>query len=240
MAHDPVPGSGEPRPDEGRIILREWPAWLILAALWAGSLLAEPHLPARVPIHWGFHGEVNGWSTPWEAAWQLPALATGMYGFILLMDWGGLDFRAARRMAPGTKRQMRLLVLALMAGVQAVILGSALRGSTPGDGLLLAILSLFLVLLGNLMPRLEPNAWIGIRIPPTLENREVWKRPHRMTGRWLVLAGLLGLPLSLVPWTSLHVVLLALILVPLGAGICYAYVLRHRMAAGGILPTEAR
>ena len=26
--------------------------------------------------------------------------------------------------------------------------------------------------------RAEPNAWAGIRIPPTLENREVWKRTH--------------------------------------------------------------
>ncbi len=130
-------------------------------------------------MHWGLHGEVNGWGTPWEAAWLLPALATGVYGFVLLLDWGRLDFRAARRMAPGTTRQMRLLLLALMAGIQAVILGSALRGSTPGDGLLLAFLALFLVLL-------------------------------------------------------------ALILVPLGAGTCYAYVLRHRMAAGGILPPEAR
>jgi uncharacterized membrane protein len=183
---------------------------------------------------------VDGWGGPWQAALLLPGLATGLYLLILALDWGRLDFRAARRMAPATARQVRLLLLLLLGTVHGLILGSTLRGGTPGASLLVAFVAGFLVLLGNLMPRLEPNAWVGIRIPPTLENREVWKRTHRMTGRWLVLAGLLGLPLSLVPWASLHVVLLALILVPLGAGIGYAYALRHRMAAGGILPPEAR
>ena len=239
MADDRVPATPE-RPGEGRReILREWPSWLILAALWVGSLLVAPRLPARVPLHWDLHGEVNGWGSPWEAALLLPALATGSYLFILVLDWGRLDFRAARGMAAATRRQVRLLILLLLGVLHALILGTTLHGGTPRANLLLACVSLFLVLLGNLMPRLEPNAWVGIRIPPTLENREVWKRTHRLTGRWLVIAGLVGLPLCLLPGSSAHALGLVLILIPLGAGMIYAYVLRHRMETAGTLPPEA-
>lgn len=81
--------------------------------------------------------------------------------------------------------------------------------------------------------------WVGIRIPPTLENREIWKRTHRLTGRWLVVAGLVGLPLCLLPGAFAHALGLVLILIPLGAGMIYAYVLRHRMETAGTLPPEA-
>lgn len=239
MADDRIPGTPE-LPREGRReVLQEWPAWLILAALWAGSLLAAPRLPARVPMHWDLHGEVNGWGGPWEAALLLPSIATGVYLFILVLDWGRLDFRAARGMTPATRRQVRLLVVLLLGVMHSLILAATLRGGAPRANLLLACLSVFLVLLGNLMPRLEPNAWVGIRIPPTLENREVWKRTHRLAGRWLVVAGLVGLPLCLLPGPSTHVLGLGLILTPLVAGAVYAYVLRHRMETAGTLPPEA-
>ena len=190
-------------------------------------------------MHWGLRGEVDGWGGPWQAALLVPALATGIYLFILALDWGRLDFRAARRMAPATGRQVRLLVLLLLGTMHGLILGTTLRGGSPRASLLVACMAGFLVLLGNLMPRLEPNAWVGIRIPPTLEDREIWRRTHRRAGRWLVAAGLLGLPLCLVPGPAAHAVSLALILAPLGAGVVYAYLLRHRMEAAGTLPPEA-
>lgn len=52
-------------------------------------------------------------------------------------------------------------------------------------------------LLGNLLPRLEPNAWVGIRVAPILENREVWKETHRFAGRLWVVGGVLLLPTGL-------------------------------------------
>jgi len=91
------------------------------------------------------------------------------------------------------------------------------------------ILSLFFVFLGNLMPRLEPNAWAGIRIPPTLENREVWKRTHRMCGKWLVVAGLVGIPTSFLPERIANGLLLLLVGIPLLVAVVYAYWIRHRM-----------
>lgn len=190
-------------------------------------------------MHWSLHGEVDGWGGPWQAALLLPGLATGLYLLILALDWGRLDFRAARRMAPATARQVRLLLLLLLGTVHGLILGSTLRGLTPGASLLVACMAGFLVLLGNLMPRLEPNAWVGIRIPPTLADREIWRRTHRAAGRWMVATGLLGLPLCLAPGPWAHAVSLTLLLAPLGAGVVYAYVLRHRMEAAGTLPPEA-
>lgn len=200
----------------------------MLAALWAFSLWILPRLPARVPMHWNLHGQVDGWAGPLQGAVLLPALATGTYLLILAFDWGRLDFLAARAMAPATTRQVRLLVLALLGGLHAVNLLAAARGGVLPFNATLVVLCLFSVLLGNLMPRLEPNAWVGIRVPPTLEDREVWRATHRKAGHWMVLAGVLGLPLSLLPARWSGPLTLPLILLPLLAATVLAYRLRAR------------
>jgi uncharacterized membrane protein len=225
---------------EVREVRREWPAWLILAALWLASLGVMKHLPARVPLHWNLQGAVDGWGSPLEAALLLPALATAAYLAILAFDWGRLDFRAARAMAPATTRQVRLLLLLLLAGLQALLLWTSLRGGTLSSSRTLLLLSLFCVFLGNLMPRLEPNAWAGIRIPPTLENREVWKRTHRLGGRWLLVSGLAGLPLCLLPEPLANFLPLPIIVLPLLMATIYAYWLRHRLEHDPSRLTEPR
>jgi uncharacterized membrane protein len=210
----------------------------MLVAIWGFSLWAMGRLPARVPIHWNFSGEVDGWGSPLTACLLIPGIATGAYLVILAYDWGRLDFTAARAMSPATTRQVRILVLLLMGGVQGTILWTSLHGGVASPSGINLILSLFFVFLGNLMPRLEPNAWAGIRIPPTLENREVWKRTHRMCGKWCVVAGLLGIPASLLPERLANAVLLPLITLPLVGAVIYAYWIRHRMEQSGTHPTE--
>lgn len=210
----------------------------MLIALWSFSLWAMGLLPGRVAIHWNFSGEVDGWGSPLMASLLVPAITTGAYLLILAFDWGRLDFTAARAMSPATARQVRILVLLLMGGLQGSILWTALRGGTASPSGMNLLIALFFVLLGNLMPRLEPNAWAGIRIPPTLENREVWKRTHRLCGKWCVVAGLLGIPASLLPGRLANGLLLPLVTLPLLAAVIYAYWVRHRLEHSGTQPSE--
>ena len=44
------------------------------------------------------------------------------------------------------------------------------------------LVGLFFVAVGNLLPRTRPNLLIGIRTARTLEDRELWRRIHRMCG----------------------------------------------------------
>jgi uncharacterized membrane protein len=212
----------------------------MLAGLWGFSLWALARLPSRVPMHWNFKGEIDGWGSPMAASLLLPAIATGAYLVILALDWGRMDFKAARAMAPETTRQVRVLVVLLLGAMHGLILWTSMRGGMLHSSALMLLLSLFFVFLGNLMPRLEPNAWVGIRVPPTLENREVWKRTHRMAGRWLMIAGLIGVPLSLLSEPIANFLPLPIIVLPLLMATIYAYWIRHRLEQGGNPGTEAR
>lgn len=230
MAADLFRVTAEERSSEGRReIWREWPSWVLLGGLWLFSLWAKGRLPGRTPMHWNLKGEVDGWGSPLAAALTLPALATATYLIILAYDWGRADFKAARAMAPSTTRQIRLLTLLLLACLQGLILRASLSGGMLRSGWMLLAIFLFFIFFGNLMPRLEPNAWAGIRIPPTLENREVWKRTHRLGGHWFMAAGLIGAPLSFLPEPYANLLSLPLMLLPVLAAMVYAYWLRQRL-----------
>lgn len=173
------------------------------------------------------------------ASMLFPAIATVIYLGILAYDWGRIDFKAARAMSPSVARQVRLLVLLLMGILQVTLLRAAMQGHPPSISIVILGISLFLILLGNVLPRTEPNAWGGIRIPPTLESREVWKRTHRFYGKWLVLAGLLGIPACMLPEAAATLFILPQVLIPTMGAIVYAYWIRHRMDHSSTSPSEA-
>jgi uncharacterized membrane protein len=51
--------------------------------------------------------------------------------------------------------------------------------------------------LGNYLPNLRPNYFIGIRTPWTLENAETWRATHRLGGKLMFFGSLLLLVLDL-------------------------------------------
>lgn len=206
---------------------------MILLGLWGFSLFMLQRLPSRVPMHWNLAGEVDGWGSPLEATLMLPVIATVAYLLILAFDWGHLDFKAARAMSPQTTRQVRILVLLLMGALHGTILWASIHAGALHSSRLFVLVALFFVFLGNLMPRLEPNAWVGIRVPPTLEDREVWRLTHRLGGRLFVFGGLVLLPVCLLPEPIANPVFLAVIVGIVLVPVVYAYRIRHQSRKQG-------
>jgi uncharacterized membrane protein len=79
---------------------------------------------------------------------------------------------------------------------------------------MLAGVGVMFVVLGNYMPRIRSNWWMGIRTPWTLENEEVWRRTHRFGGRTFVAGGVVTIAASLLlggrsAWVSLAAMVIA-------------------------------
>jgi uncharacterized membrane protein len=53
---------------------------------------------------------------------------------------------------------------------------------------MLIMIGLMFIVLGNFLPRLRSNWWMGVRTPWTLESERVWRETHRMAG-WTFVAG---------------------------------------------------
>lgn len=212
---------------------------LLFVAIAAGfSLWAYPHLPAQVATHFNLRGQPNGWSSRPVAAVLSPAL-----GIVLALVFAVLPHIDPRRanyaLFGPTYWTIANAVLVFVAAVHVLSLGKALGWDVNMSRVTsLGVGGLF-VLLGNLMTRIRPNWFVGIRTPWTLSSDTVWRKTHRVGGIAFVASGfcIAATALFASPW-ALYAAIAVAAAAALGS-VVYSYVLwTNEQDTGGSTLTE--
>lgn len=166
-------------------------AWGIWGVVALGTLIAVPHLPPRIPIHYGVNGQPNGYANRWMGAFMLPIIM-----LLLLLSWKVLwridPKRQNYSIMASTYRYLGGLVVGFLGFVQTWLMLQSLHAVIWNSTRLIGTLSgLLIALLANVLPRVQANWWIGIRTPWTLSSEWVWRKTHQLGGHTGVIAGLL-------------------------------------------------
>jgi uncharacterized membrane protein len=178
-------------------------------------------IPETIPVHYGWSGEPNRFDNKSILIWFIPLVMIFSYSIMALVPRIDPKNRV-------TYNQRGYYSMRLAVSLFHAILFSSYILSIAGDWnfsrtVPLLIMAL-LIVLGNYMPVLKPNYFIGVRTPWTLENTHVWKKTHRFCGRLLVAGGLVGLIMHLV-WPSLSLSFsVGLIVVLAVLSVSYSYV----------------
>lgn len=192
---------------------RRWFAPVLLVGMWAFALGVFHRLPAEIPTHWNLSGEVDGWSPRFPGAFIAPAVATVLW--LLIRFQARFDPRREEVVrSTRTRSLLAEILVAFMAVLEVLTLGIALGWPLDMSEALWPLLGLLLVAMGNYLPRVRPNWFIGVRTPWTLANDVVWQKTHRLAGWTFVAAGLLTaaamfLPVRVRPFVGAGAVLLA-------------------------------
>ncbi len=141
----------------------------------------------EVPIHWNINNEPDNFAPPWIACLIGPAVI-----LLIMTATIGMSRKMYNDREIKTTRFVIILIAALMTFINWVALSSALNLGKSGFNLQLIHLGLGIVfvLLGNQMGKLPYSKWVGIRVPATLNNEEVWNRVHNKSGKLMVISGL--------------------------------------------------
>ena len=186
-------------------------ALLVLAAF-AVSALLWSRLPDPVPTHWNAAGQVNGWMPKFPGAVFAPLMMIALLAvFAVLPVISPSGFRMERFGA--VYSWMVLGISALMLAIHVLALSAALGHDAAIQRGLPLVLAVFMILLGNWMPKVRRNFFIGIRTPWTIADEEVWAKTHRLAGKTMVVGGVLGL----IACVSTTIVWLPIALVVAGA-----------------------
>jgi uncharacterized membrane protein len=183
--------------------VKKWyPLVLVLLAS-AFSAWAYPQMPQRVVTHWGLNGDANGWSGPLVTVLEFPLLMAMLS--VLFHAMRDVDPRKENydKFEPSLDSIMAALLLTI-AGLHVMVVGTALGWHIAVRRAVPALIGLFLLTIGNVLPRVRANSFIGIRTPWTLSNGESWSLMQRIAGYGLVVAGGLFLLDSAVakPWAD--------------------------------------
>ena len=219
----------------------ELPQWLLIAAMWIAAAAAWPSAPERMPIHWGLDGRPDGWGGRFVALLFLPILATGSY--VLLLVLPRLDpGRANYGRFAGAYQTIRLCAVGVVAALYA-LMHLSFRG-VPVDmsRAVFVVVGAMLIALGNVLGKVRPNWFVGVRTPWTLSSKTSWVKSHRLAGWVMVLGGAVFVPAGLSGSMRLQLVAAAALLGGMIAVIIYSYVIWKRdpdkIPPVGTMPAE--
>ena len=203
------------------------PALVVFVVATGFSLWAYPHLPSEVATHFDIQGDPDSWSSPLVAAALVPGLVLALAFIFLVLP--RIDPRRANYATfTPTYWTIANASLVLLLGVHILVLGKALgwninltRVTSLGVGGLL-------IVMGNLMPRVRPNWFIGIRTPWTLSSDVVWRKTHRFGGAALLVAGLSFVASALLAATWARYLAIAVTVAAALGSVLYSYIVWKR------------
>ena len=172
-------------------------AWGVVILAWVLAFLALPHLPEVIPVHWGLHGEPDGFAGRLPGALGLPVLTTFFMVLLLVIP----RYDSVQVSLTPFRDSYSLVILAtvsmlLCVEVMALLIG--LGVNVPVVTVVPVLIGLLFIVMGSLMPHIGRNTTMGIRLPWTLASEEVWKKTHEYGGRLFVAAGVVVIIGSLV------------------------------------------
>ncbi|MGB0388465.1 MAG: SdpI family protein [Ardenticatenaceae bacterium] len=169
----------------------EWLPLLAIVGTFAVSILFYPQLPDTIPTHWNAAGQPDSYSPRLVGAFLMPVIMLGVY--LLLLFLPRIDPRRTNiERFSETYTLLRIGMTLFFAYIHGVILYTVLSNQeTLTTGLIFGGVGVLLMLIGNHMPRMRSNWFMGIRTPWTLSSDSVWQKTHRLGGKLFMLAGFL-------------------------------------------------
>ncbi|WP_405728047.1 SdpI family protein [Anaerotignum sp.] len=152
-------------------------------------VLAVYHkLPAEIPVHWNYNGEIDRYGSRSEMF-----LIAGMNLFL------GIFMPLMPKVDPKRKNYERfgetyewmiLWTLAFTAVITGVILIEILHpGTLHISKVVCGMVGILFVVLGNMMPKIKRNFFTGVKTPWALSSDTVWNKTQRLGGKSLFLGG---------------------------------------------------
>lgn len=164
--------------------------WILLALCLislAGHLLILDKLPETIPIHWNAAGEIDGYGHR-SMDLIMGALPLGLW--ILMTVLPKLDPRKENYEKHQKVYGLITLLLTLVMIVLSWITALAGLGYNVDVGTLTPmVLGVVFVVMGNYMPKIRSNYFVGVRTPWAIENTWVWRKTQWMGGITFILMG---------------------------------------------------
>lgn len=161
---------------------------LLAAAPVAALAVLYARLPGQVPLNWGVDGTVS--YGPKSTLWMMTLLSPVLLALLRFLP----------KIDPRKKNYARfqgyydgfcLVMMLFLMGMNTVIFSESLYpGRVSVSKLIITAVGLLFVFLGNLMPKVKNNFFMGVRTPWTLSDPDVWNRANRLGGQCFFVFGL--------------------------------------------------
>lgn len=186
--------------------------FIYLASIYGG-------LPAEVPVHWNISGEIDRMGSKrelWLIPFLLPLLTYGILSLVRMLD----PKKKIEKMG-GKFQSLKTMLVGFMSVLALYIIYVAGHPEAMRLSIVVILIGILFMGLGNYFKTIQPNYFLGIRTPWTLENETVWKSTHQLAGKLWLGGGLMMVMMGMfsdgAPILTLVIVIAILVsLIPVG------------------------
>lgn len=153
------------------------------------------------PVHWNAQGVADRYGSKNEVLFGLSILPfTSIFTFLILVFIPKIEpIRASIQPNARPYHFVWALCMVLFVAIQFYIANTYANLETrsaapkiPINFLVMGV-SVFFIIIGNIMGKLRRNFFLGLRTPWTLTSDLAWDKTHRLMGRMMVATGVTGL-----------------------------------------------
>lgn len=197
--------------------------WIISILSFIGICFSYRYLPSKIPTHW-------------NASWEIDKLSDKKYIFVIglfpilsivLFDiLPKIDPKRENYKRQGKVYQiMTATIVFLMIILDWITVAAALQLNLRIEEILPISMGIIFVVMGNYMPLLKSNFFVGIKNPWTLTNDDVWRKTHKVGGYVFVISGILMIIMAFIQNTSFNMIGISVLIIGLLLVNVYSYIL---------------
>ena len=159
-------------------------------------LIVYDRLPEHMVQQWGFDGTAN-WTMPRQwAIFALPLFLALVH--LIVVFFASADPKLDKKSA-AVRHLVFWIVPVTSVFANLLVLFANLGADFNVGTVVLVFLGLLFVILGNYLPKVRQNYVVGFRLPWTLHDADNWNKTHRLSGKLLILGGVLFLLGAVLP-----------------------------------------
>lgn len=156
------------------------------------GLLLWNQLPDEIAVHWDMYSQPDSWMAK-------PLVVLGIPLFLMLLQTFAL-FGSRKNFDTAYTGGLRILMIWLVPAICIIACGMvyvvALGPEFDMARICLVLVSILIIVLGNLMPKARRNSTFGLRTSWSMKSDKNWILCQRIGGRWLAAGGICSLCLS--------------------------------------------
>lgn len=146
-----------------------------------GGAISYFFIKDQIPVHWDINWEVDG-TVPKEMVFLISALPLALYLFL-----------GTKKNSITTAKGNRISVVActyLLVAAQWLSIATSLKTEINIELVVPCVAGVFLLIIGNFMPTISKNHFIGFRTPWSLRSDLSWRKTNRLGGYLMSIIGI--------------------------------------------------
>ena len=161
--------------------------WTICSPIIVGFFYWD-QLPDKMATHFDMEGTPNGWSSKWFAIIGIPVVLAVVNVLCTILT----ETDPRRHKYPEKMMKLVYWICPVVSWICAGLtisyeLGVEFAAMPKFASLLMGIM---FIVIGNYLPKVKQNYYMGIKLPWTYSDEENWNRTHRMAGKLWVVGGI--------------------------------------------------